>query len=265
MRFPFRTSVQPREQRRRHRAGQRRLFADPLEARSLLSGLTALASFGPPGGETPEAALIMDASGNLYGTTADGGASGDGTIFELVKGSKTITVLASLDSTDGANPAGGVIMDGNGNLYGTAEGGGTFGYGTIFELANGGSAMDQMTSAGRSGSDPSTGGDAARGTGATNKGPEVRPDAFSRAGHDTGGKQVAAEIVELVKPIGVGEEEEPAEDGLREGRVTAPSSRRNRDDQGHRISVSGARAPMMIDGRVWFDLVSVWNALSHPA
>ena len=46
----------------------------------------------------------MDSSGNLYGTTAYGGAIGDGTVFELAKGSGTITTLASFNGTDGAYP-----------------------------------------------------------------------------------------------------------------------------------------------------------------
>ena len=67
------------------------------------------------------AGLIMDSSGNLYGTTAAGGASGDGTVFELAHGSGTITTLASFNGTNGANPDAGLIMDSSGNLYGTTE------------------------------------------------------------------------------------------------------------------------------------------------
>ena len=46
----------------------------------------------------------MDSSGNLYGTATDGGADGDGTVFELAQGSGTITTLASFNGTNGATP-----------------------------------------------------------------------------------------------------------------------------------------------------------------
>jgi uncharacterized repeat protein (TIGR03803 family) len=63
----------------------------------------------------------MDSSGNLYGTTAEGGASNDGTVFELASGSGTITTLASFNGTNGATSLAGLIMDSSGNLYGTTE------------------------------------------------------------------------------------------------------------------------------------------------
>ncbi len=47
----------------------------------------------------------MDSSGNLYGTTEDGGGSSDGTVFELAKGSGTITTLASFNGTNGEIPS----------------------------------------------------------------------------------------------------------------------------------------------------------------
>ena len=69
----------------------------------------------------------MDSSGNLYGTTERGGTSNDGTVFEVAEGSGTITTLASFNGTNGADPEGGLIMDGSGNLYGTTEYGGAHG------------------------------------------------------------------------------------------------------------------------------------------
>ena len=51
----------------------------------------------------PYGGLIMDSSGNLYGTTSGGGASNDGTVFELAHGSGTITTLASFNGTNGSN------------------------------------------------------------------------------------------------------------------------------------------------------------------
>ena len=79
----------------------------------------------------------MDSSGNLYGTTAGGGASDDGTVFELAQGSGTITTLASFNGTNGAEP---VCRPDHGQqrqLYGTTETGTPprYGDGTVFELA----------------------------------------------------------------------------------------------------------------------------------
>jgi large repetitive protein len=100
-----------------------------------------LYSFTCSGGDGayPVAGLIMDASGNLYGTAYTCGTYGNGNVFELVNSSGTYTekVLYSFRSDgDGASPTAGLIMDGSGNLYGTTSGGGTAGFGTVFELVN---------------------------------------------------------------------------------------------------------------------------------
>jgi uncharacterized repeat protein (TIGR03803 family) len=99
--------------------------------------ITTLASFNGTNGADPQAALLMDSSGNLYGTTAQGGAAGDGTAFQLAQGSGTITTLASFNGTNGADPVAGLIMDSNGNLYGTTKQGGAANDGTVFELVPG--------------------------------------------------------------------------------------------------------------------------------
>jgi uncharacterized repeat protein (TIGR03803 family) len=96
-------------------------------------------------GYTPLAGLIMDASGNLYGTTYLGGIYGSsnagGTVFELTPaagGTWTETVLHSFNNgTDGAQPEAGLILDAAGDLYGTTLQGGVYGYGTVFELTPG--------------------------------------------------------------------------------------------------------------------------------
>jgi uncharacterized repeat protein (TIGR03803 family) len=110
---------------------------------------------GAPDGAYPNAPLLMDGSGNLYGTTESGGSggpdvSGGGTAFILtpptVKGKKwTYTVLynfcsdyvgGSVDGcVDGIGPNGGLVMDADGNLYGTTPLGGLYGSGTVFELS----------------------------------------------------------------------------------------------------------------------------------
>jgi uncharacterized repeat protein (TIGR03803 family) len=110
---------------------------------------------GQPNGAGPTSTLIADAAGNLYGTTSVGGTSancifsgganvGCGAVFELSPpasgiGNWTETVLYSFqDLSDGAVPYGGLVIDTAGNLYGTAQIGGTGLaelYGTIYELS----------------------------------------------------------------------------------------------------------------------------------
>jgi uncharacterized repeat protein (TIGR03803 family) len=97
-----------------------------------------LYKFNLSDGAEPDAGLIFDAAGNLYGTTAFGGASGHGTVFKLAPnqdGSWTESVLHSFNFTDGAVPLAGLIFDAAGNLYGTTVDGGAYEYGTVFKLA----------------------------------------------------------------------------------------------------------------------------------
>ena len=129
-----------------------RLFVEQLEVRVTLSyGTSTLAFFDGANGREPEAGVIMDSSGNLYGTTYEGGAYGDidlgdGTVYEIAKGSGTVTTLASLDGANGQNTSATLVMDASGNLYGTATYGGAFGYGTVFELAKGSGTITTLAS-----------------------------------------------------------------------------------------------------------------------
>jgi uncharacterized repeat protein (TIGR03803 family) len=101
----------------------------------------------------PETGLTVDPSGNIYGTTHAGGvypcpkgASGCGIVFRLspsAGGKWTETILHSFNGNDGQSPAGNVIFDAQGNLYGTTYFGGEvgcdypYGCGTVFELTPG--------------------------------------------------------------------------------------------------------------------------------
>lgn len=98
-----------------------------------------LHSFGGSGdGIAPLGNIVFDSEGNIYGTTSSGGALFAGTVFELKQrgdGAWVDVVLHSFgEGTDGAQPAAGLMMDANGNLYGTTQNGGLHGYGTVFEL-----------------------------------------------------------------------------------------------------------------------------------
>ena len=95
-------------------------------------------------GYTPNAGLIFDAAGNLYGTTSDGGKYSDGGVaFELVRAKAwSERVLynfghGKVGHQDGRSPGGGLVFDKAGNLYGVTYGGGAYGDGTVFQLSPG--------------------------------------------------------------------------------------------------------------------------------
>ncbi len=104
--------------------------------------LTTLYSFtGGTDGNLPLAGLVSDASGALYGTTSQGGTSGFGVAFKLTPPAKPgdpwkEKVLHSFTTGtgDGFAPEGPLTFGKAGNLYGTTAGGGTNGWGAVFEL-----------------------------------------------------------------------------------------------------------------------------------
>ncbi|MGA2371011.1 MAG: choice-of-anchor tandem repeat GloVer-containing protein [Candidatus Korobacteraceae bacterium] len=103
---------------------------------------TTLHSFtGGSDGAIPEAGLTMDAAGNLYGTTANGGHTGCfsscGTVFKLKHEASgwILNPLYAFSGSDGANPEARVIVGPDGNLYGTTAYGGTADQGTVFKLS----------------------------------------------------------------------------------------------------------------------------------
>jgi len=101
---------------------------------------TILHTFNPgAGGNDPGAGVVMGKSGELYGTTLNGGTGCDcGVVYKLVPGPKgkwKYTVLHRFTGYDGANPGANLILDSKGNLYGTTITGGAYGYGVAFELS----------------------------------------------------------------------------------------------------------------------------------
>ena len=144
-------------------------------------------------GATPQASLVMDAGGNLYGTTLAGGGStacsgGCGTVFKLTPvalGAYTESVLYAFQGgADGAMPYAPLILDSSGNLYGVASRGGNqacqygpSGCGTVFKITPSGAETTLHTFNGFDGFRPEGGltwgsdgnlyGTAANGGGAT--------------------------------------------------------------------------------------------------
>jgi uncharacterized repeat protein (TIGR03803 family) len=99
--------------------------------------LSTLASFNGTNGSTPYGGLIADANGNMYGTTWGGGATGNGTVYEVAAGTHTLSALVSFNGTNGFWPWSRLIADASGNLYGTTYGGGANSDGTVFEVTAG--------------------------------------------------------------------------------------------------------------------------------
>jgi len=104
------------------------------------SGYSVLLSFnGKPNadGANPQAGLVEDAAGNLYGTTYNGGAHNLGTVFELSPiggGAYKETVLYSFSGRGGSHPLSRLVLDTSGHLYGTTYVGGAQNRGIVFVL-----------------------------------------------------------------------------------------------------------------------------------
>ncbi len=105
---------------------------------------TVLYSFqGAPDGKYPAAGLVMDSDGNFYGTTTNGGGSdgdngcslGCGTVFKVSRAGKETILHRFKGSADGEYPEAALLIDAQGNLYGTTSKGGRFNGGTVFKLA----------------------------------------------------------------------------------------------------------------------------------
>jgi len=107
---------------------------------------TVIHSFGGADGTQPQAEVVFDQAGNMYGTTVFGGALGQGSVYELTRsgGGWMERVLYSFmgGSSDGANPVSGVIFDQSGNLWGTTFLGGR-GAGTAYQLTPSGGGWQE--------------------------------------------------------------------------------------------------------------------------
>jgi len=94
-------------------------------------------------GAYPAAAMVQGTDGNFYGTTRQGGTSGDGTVFKMMTNG-TLTTLVSFNNTNGAYPAAALVQGTDGNFYGTTVNGGAdcdiYGStcGTVFKITTNG-------------------------------------------------------------------------------------------------------------------------------
>jgi uncharacterized repeat protein (TIGR03803 family) len=98
------------------------------------SAFTTLHEFNGTDGASPHGALIQDPAGNLYGTTAGGGAAGQGTVFRLAGDGSTFATLHEFNGADGAIPVAGLVQAPDGNLFGTTSAGGADASGVVFRL-----------------------------------------------------------------------------------------------------------------------------------
>lgn len=126
---------------------------------TVLKSFSALNSYTNSDGANPAAALILS-NGVLYGTTANGGALGQGTVFSIGTNGTGFTNLYTFSNgSDGANPSGRLLLSGN-TLYGTADNGGDNGGGTVFSLNTNGTGfvtLHGFTGTGTDGSGPIAG------------------------------------------------------------------------------------------------------------
>ena len=114
------------------------VFVPALATRSVQAQtFTVLYTFtSAADGEQPDAPLIQDAGGNLYGTTQYGGTKGGfGTVFKLDISGKEHVLLSFAGTPDAEDPYSGMTRDKAGNFYGTTlYGGAQGGFGTVFKL-----------------------------------------------------------------------------------------------------------------------------------
>jgi uncharacterized repeat protein (TIGR03803 family) len=122
---------------------------EPLEKRLLMSTswtVSDVADFNGTNGENPVAGVYRDSSGNLWGTTYGGGTNSDGTIYKVAAGTGTVTTILNFNGSNGSGPWGDMVADSSGNIYGTTSEGGTYTYGTVYEIAAGTNTVTTLAS-----------------------------------------------------------------------------------------------------------------------
>jgi uncharacterized repeat protein (TIGR03803 family) len=101
------------------------ICASPAAVQRKKSDFNVLYTFtGSGGGANSFAGLVQDANGNFYGTTIAGGSGTVGTVFKLAPNGTETVLYNFTDGTDGGGPYGKLVLDQQGNLYGTTYAGG---------------------------------------------------------------------------------------------------------------------------------------------
>jgi uncharacterized repeat protein (TIGR03803 family) len=120
------------------------MAAAPFSKLTSTGKLTTLYTFcsqsGCADGDNPEGVLVQATDGNLYGTTAYGGAGGSGTLFEITPAGELTTLYSFCSQsgcTDGSFPWVGLVQGTNGDFYGTTTAGGAKNQGTVFSFSVG--------------------------------------------------------------------------------------------------------------------------------
>jgi len=94
-------------------------------------------------GNEPVGGVVIDTAGNVYGTTLLGGVYGNGTVFQVTPAGVERVIYSFVGGSDAVNPAAGVTLDAEGNLYGTTSFGGAHGVGAIYKLSPSGSTWTE--------------------------------------------------------------------------------------------------------------------------
>ncbi len=97
--------------------------------------VTTFSNFGVPSvnGDVPNASLIFDSAGNIYGTSSTGGSTNGGVVFKVDTSGNETVLYDFADAANGQTPVSGLTIDSAGNLYGTTVSGG-FGHGVVFKI-----------------------------------------------------------------------------------------------------------------------------------
>ena len=119
-----------------------RMVVGPNGMGGLTHTVSLVHAFSGTDGSDSHSALLQDSDGSFYGTTAQGGFYGFGTVFRLVVAvdpttgavTATLTTLHAFDGSAGRHPQAALIKRGSGTFYGTTREGGAGGAGTVFAL-----------------------------------------------------------------------------------------------------------------------------------